>query len=283
MNSDDGKHDPKPVGTMEPVAPPPAPAPAPSPEKSQPARPARAASPSRKPVAPRRQSLPELEEDDAPKGFKKFQVPIILGVLALGGIIAARQMLSSAANAPQAKPEVTQVVISAPPPVAPPPPPPPPPQEAPKEAEKMITEDTPKEEDNSPPVQIQTANGPGKGPGIAGLGRGNGTGLATNRAGANAEKMRISAYGLAAKNAIIARLKADPKTRKMVFADIVIRSWYDSTGRVNRATFQGTSGDPALDAYARDEVVVGTQLSDGPPEGMPNPIVMRFHGTRPTK
>lgn len=147
----------------------------------------------------------------------------------------------------------------------------------------MIAEETQKDEDNSPPVQIQTAAAGKGGGGIAGLGRGNGTGLATNRAGTNAEKMRISAYGLSAKNAIIARLKADPKTRKMVFADIVIRSWYDSTGRVNRATFTGTSGDPTLDAYARDEVVVGTQLSDGPPDGMPNPIVMRFHGTRPTK
>jgi TonB family protein len=58
------------------------------------------------------------------------------------------------------------------------------------------------------------------------------------------------------------------------------RIWVDPTGRVTRATLEGSSGDPAVDQALREEILTGIRLPDPPPEGMPMPIVMRINASR---
>jgi TonB family protein len=58
------------------------------------------------------------------------------------------------------------------------------------------------------------------------------------------------------------------------------RIWVDRTGRVTRATIEGSSGDPAIDRALQNEILTGTQLPDPPPDGMPMPIVMRINASR---
>jgi TonB family protein len=60
-----------------------------------------------------------------------------------------------------------------------------------------------------------------------------------------------------------------------------VKIWADSTGRVTRAAIASSSGNAALDATLRDQVLTGLQLSEPPPEGMPMPIVLRVTARRP--
>jgi TonB family protein len=60
-----------------------------------------------------------------------------------------------------------------------------------------------------------------------------------------------------------------------------VRVWVDSTGRVTRASLEGSAGDAATDAAITKEILTGLQMQGAPPEGMPMPIVMRLKATRP--
>ena len=61
---------------------------------------------------------------------------------------------------------------------------------------------------------------------------------------------------------------------------IEARVWIDSTGRITRAETQAT-GDAALDAALRNEVLSGLQLSGPPPEGMRMPLNLKLNARRP--
>ena len=61
---------------------------------------------------------------------------------------------------------------------------------------------------------------------------------------------------------------------------ITARVWIDSTGRITRAETQ-SSGDAALDAALRNEVLSGMQLSGPPPEGMKMPVNLKLNARRP--
>ncbi len=271
MNPEDSQHDHPPVGTMEPPKP-----------AAAPARPAPNVSPVRKPAATISPNSGRGfdDDDDAPKGFKRFRMPIIIGVLAITGIVVAQRVLSTATNSPPPKQDVQEVHIMMPPPSTPPPPPPPPPQEV-KQEEKMVVEEKQEEQQPDPTPQIQTAlKATGAGGGLSGLGVGKGNGVFANRNGMSSEKMRWSAYSNAAGNQILAALRTNPATKKSVFRN-EIRFWVDAAGRITRAVLVGTTGDPKLDATIRDEILVGRQLMEPPPEGMQMPIVMRAAGRRP--
>jgi hypothetical protein len=62
---------------------------------------------------------------------------------------------------------------------------------------------------------------------------------------------------------------------------IEVRVWPDVTGRITRAKLNNSTGDSALDALIRDEILTGIQMSEPPPEGMPTPIIMRITARRP--
>ena len=51
--------------------------------------------------------------------------------------------------------------------------------------------------------------------------------------------------------------------------------------RVTRASLVSSTGDPAVDAAIKADVLTGLQLDAPPPEGMPLPIVMRLTARRP--
>lgn len=222
----------------------------------------------------------DMVEQDRPKGFARYRLPIIIGVLGLGGILVAQNILSKAASSPQPKQEEQTVRIVMPPSTPPPPLPPPPPQQEIKQDKPMEAEEKPEEADPAP-AQVQTAStvkGAGGGP-ILARGNGNGAGFFKGNA-ANEEKMRRSAYAGMAQSQIANALRNNPKTRKAAMR-LEIRIWPDAAGRISRATLSPSTGDAALDAVIRDEVLTGLQLPEPPPEGMPTPIVMRVTARRP--
>jgi len=61
-----------------------------------------------------------------------------------------------------------------------------------------------------------------------------------------------------------------------------VRIWPDNTGRITRATLASSTGDAALDAALRDDVLSGLQLSEPPPADMPLPIVMQLTAKKPS-
>lgn len=74
-------------------------------------------------------------------------------------------------------------------------------------------------------------------------------------------------------------LRKNPHTRSAALS-LKVRIWPDITGRVTRAKLAETTSDPKLDA-AINESLIGLQLKEAPPEGMPTPIVLRITAQRP--
>ena len=219
------------------------------------------------------------DEEEAPTGFKKYRVPIILGVLCATGIGFGAKLLSKSDSGHAAPSQVTQVKLMLPPTPPPPPPPPPPPQEVPKEQE-MIKEEKQEEAPPEPAPQVDTAlKGPG-GSGSMAIRAGNSSGIFANRNAMANPHAKWSSYTNQAGSRILDALRSNPKTRKMAVR-VDVRIWPDSTGRITRASIAASSGDASLDAVIRDEILTGLQLSQPPPEGMPTPIVMRVTAKRP--
>ena len=218
------------------------------------------------------------DEEEEKSAFQKYRLPVIAGIILATGIGFVAKSLSGKSSAPPPKQEVMVVhTIAQPTPPPPMPTPPPPPMEVKKE--EMIVEEKPVEAAPDPTPQVETAL---KGAGNTGmvLKSGNGSGIFTNRNTVNAEAMRRSAYAGQVKSRIQQALESNPRTRKAGMT-IEIRVWPDGTGRITRAKLANSTGDTALDALIRDEILTGLQISQPPPEGMPTPIIMRISARRP--
>ena len=87
-------------------------------------------------------------------------------------------------------------------------------------------------------------------------------------------------YASAVQATVSDALRRNPRTKDASFR-IEVRVWPDLTGRITRATLAGSTGDRAVDAAIKTEVLAGLQLSEPPPAGMPLPIVMRLTARRP--
>src|SRR5581483_1215174 len=109
------------------------------------------------------------------------------------------------------------------------------------------------------------------GKGGLGIGGGNGSGHSASRWGW---------YAAQVQSRISDALRANRRTRNASLR-VEVRVWPDATGRITRASLSGSSGDPAVDAAIKNEVLTGLQLSEPPPQGMPIPIVMRLTARRP--
>jgi hypothetical protein len=123
----------------------------------------------------------------------------------------------------------------------------------------------------APPAGIDSNTG-GKGPAIAGGGGGG------NRIGGSGRKGGGSKWGYYAakvQSTIKDALGRNASTQKATFA-MQVRVWADSTGRITKAVLVGTSGNPAVDQAIRNQVLVGLQLPEPPPAGMPMPITLRI-------
>jgi periplasmic protein TonB len=219
------------------------------------------------------------DEEQEVSGFKKWRVPIIVGIALASGIGFFAQAMSKKTAAPPPKQEPMKVTIVAPPPPPPPQTPPPPPPQAEEKKQEMIEEVKEEEAPAEPTPQVETAL---KGSGNTGmtLKSGNGSGVFTNRNTVSAERLRWSAYAGQVKSRIGQVLESHPKTRKASM-QLVVHVWLDDTGRITRAKLDGSSSDSALDAAIRDEILPGLQISGPPPQGMPMPINMRITARRP--
>ncbi|MBJ7390301.1 MAG: TonB family protein, partial [Chthoniobacterales bacterium] len=91
---------------------------------------------------------------------------------------------------------------------------------------------------------------------------------------------RFGWYAGRVQSAVAAAMRNNKVTRSARL-DLKARIWLDPTGRVTKATLEGSSGDPKVDRALEMEILSGLQFSDPPPEGMPMPIVMRINASRP--
>ena len=215
------------------------------------------------------------DEDEKPTGFKRWRAPLIVAVLTCIGITYAVKVLSKADGGGSRKDNTTMVQIQLPPAPPPPPPPPPPPEQM---KEEMIKQEEEKEEEPDPtPAESTAIKGPpGGGPSLAAARPGN---FFAKRS--DGGKTKWGWYASQVQTRITDAMRKNPRTRK-ASARIEVRIWADpSTGRVTRAVLVSSTGDTAMDAAIRDEVLTGLQLDQPPPEGMPMPIVMRVTARRP--
>lgn len=122
----------------------------------------------------------------------------------------------------------------------------------------------------APPSGIDS-NSSGKGPAIAG---GGGAG---NRIGGSGRKpsSKWGFYAAKVQASIKDALGRNASTQKTTFS-MQVRVWADSTGRITKAVLVGSSGNPAVDQAIRNQVLVGLQLPEPPPAGMPMPITLRI-------
>lgn len=208
--------------------------------------------------------------------IRKFRFVVALAVIAGLSSCGKKEAKKTASNQP--------IVIEVLPP--PPLPPPPPPQEPPPEEikQEMVEETAPVDEkpaepdapaDDPGPIGLPEGNGPGNygpgGKGGGGTGSGSGSGQARSRFGWYAGQVQT---------VISEGLRRNTQTRNASFA-IRVAIWADSTGRVTRAKLLGSSGNSAIDQAIQSEVLVGLQLREAPPAGMPMPIQLRLTARKP--
>ena len=207
----------------------------------------------------------------------------ILGVLVVGVVIFVGQSFGRSGPPRHKLPEVEMVKIVSTPPPAPPPPPPPP-----KLVEDKMVEQAPVDDSEAKPEENAAPPAADLGTGIKGTGGPDAFGLSGNRNGgaiggtgaARAAASRWGWYAGEVQAAVSEALRKHPRTRDASFR-IEARIWPDLTGRVTRAQLVRSTGDAKVDETIRHEVLVGLQLKDAPPDGMPLPIVMRLTARRP--
>jgi outer membrane biosynthesis protein TonB len=190
--------------------------------------------------------------------------------------------------APRQIRELTIVNITPPPP--PPPAPPPPEQkmiEQPKMAEPEFKEDKPLDKPRDEPIKDAKNDEP---PGPLSLdakavGPGDlfnlGSKVGGSPYGGGGGGSRWGWYGSIVTSQVEAALRANPRTRNLV-AQIQVRIWADTTGRVIRVTLSPSTGDSELDAAIRNDVLGSLTLREPPPKDMPMPVVTRVSAHRPS-
>jgi hypothetical protein len=220
-------------------------------------------------------------DDDKPKEsfFKRNRIAIGVGVafvIIVGMLVIL--LKTYAKVPPPRKPQEIVIHLQPLPPMPPPPPPPPPPPrppeqkfvEQPKDLKPLEKKDELKNPDK-PPGPPVVASGPPSDFGLGGTGGGGGEGGFSGGGGS-----QYGPYAAEVVASIKTRLEANSKTNKANFHGLKTRIWADKTGRVIKAAFSGTTGDPAVDDALKNEVLVGLQLPEPPPDGMPMPIDLRI-------
>ena len=233
--------------------------------------------PVKRPPPPR----PEEEEDEEEPGFFRRN-RVIIGLAALAAALAVYAF--SGPSKPSTPSPVRKVAVPIEVTMPAPTPPPPPKIEPPKQEEKMDEEKAPVDEpppDEAPadPAPSITSTGPA-GNDKFGLSKGNGgSGNGTGRKlGGTGSKYGY--YAGQVQNSVSAAIRRHGKT-KSANMSVIAKIWADDTGRVTRATLSGSTGDPAVDAALREEVLTGLQLQSPPPAGMKMPINLRLTARAP--
>jgi periplasmic protein TonB len=217
-----------------------------------------------------------------PRQIARYASALAIAFILVGGAI---YLFSSGDNTPPPRQvrDLTVVKII-------PPPPPPPPQQMPEqkmvEQPKMVEPEIkpierPKDEpvknakNDEPPGPLSLdakAVGPGDlfqlGGHLGGSPFGGGGGS------------RWGWYASIVQSQVESVLRGNEKTRNAVM-QVQIRIWADSTGRVIRIQVTPSTGDAALDAAMRNDVLGGVVLRQPPPKDMPMPMVLSVAERRP--
>lgn len=212
---------------------------------------------------------------------------VLLGVLALlAGVIWWIGQRGSTPSHTRTKTSESLTVVLPPPPPPPPPKEPPPPREEPPPTEQamVLQEPIAEEEPETPPVP-EAPPGPDLGPGVpggSGPATGNGGG-GSGRIGAagRANASRYGWYAAQIQRSIREALQKDPLTRSQLM-NLRVRVWADAEGRVRRAVVSPPSGNPALDAHVKHQLLPGLKLSPPPPD-MPMPIHLKISSIPPSR
>jgi membrane protein involved in colicin uptake len=125
-----------------------------------------------------------------------------------------------------------------------------------------------------PPAPGPKASGPPSDDGIGGGGGGDGIG-----GGGGGGK--YDTYAFQVQEQVAEALRDNNETRAAALK-VKVRIWSDGAGRITRAELAGSSGDPEVDAAIKNQVLVGLQLREPPPQDMPMPIVMMIREQRPS-
>ena len=172
----------------------------------------------------------------------------------------------------------TIVTIVLPPP--PPPPPtiliPPPPKE-----EEMISQEHVEKVEPDVPIESKdesiTTNIPN---GVdMGISNGNGNGN-TNKIGYNSHRGKWDSYAISIQKTITESLRQNSNINHSKF-NIQLRIWADTTGRITRILLMKSTGDAGVDNIIKNNSLVGLQLSEQPPIGLPMPITIHITATIP--
>jgi periplasmic protein TonB len=234
-----------------------------------------------------RRAWDDFSTDETPGFFAKHRAAFgVIGVVAVGALVYFWNDLFPKKSGPAPRRE-NMVVISVPPPPPPPPPPvtpppPPPPEEKMIEQAPVENESKPEDKpaDEPPPADIGTGikgDGPPDGFGLSGRGPGGGNGTGTS---SSQQRSRWGWYASQVQQRIQEAVRSNRTTRAAsIRADVKV--WADSTGRITRATLSNPTGNAAVDAALRDQILTGLQLSEPPPAGMPMPISLRVTARRP--
>ena len=250
----------------------------------QPSRPQPAARP---PARMRhRKSSSELIHEAEDDGFAKRHrgLLIVAGVLVLGLVIYFFPKPGPSAPVRKAE-KIVSVQLPPPPPKLPPPPPPkvPPPDkmEKPVAAEVKAPVKAAPKTDNPPATLATGIKGDGPGMGLASSGNGLGGGNSIGGKGNGGGGSKVGWYAGQIQSKVTQAMQRNSKTQKASIARLEVRIWPDGTGRVTRAELASPTGDAALDAAIRDQILTGLQLPEAPPQGMKLPIVLRLAARRP--
>jgi protein TonB len=213
--------------------------------------------------------------------LRQNRVGLIVTVLILAALAFLAVKLMQGAGKTQRRPE--QVVMIK----LPPPPPPPTPPQQPTPEEKMIDQheqkietpdEKPKEDEPKPPKPPE----PPIGTNIKGDGKGDSFGL-SGKGGSGfggGGGNQFDWYAGQVQRRIADALRNNSKTREASLS-VKVRVWTDASGRIARAELAESTGDSSLDETLRSQILTGLQLSEGPPEGMPMPILLRLTARRP--
>ena len=244
------------------------------PEANRPAG-VKPAAPAMSPSRPVRGLIEGDEEEDKRSFFQRYRFALVGLAIAWVLVILAIRIIARAAGPP---PKQTSLVLVSLPPPPPPPPVQTPPPETVRDEQTFQPEEKPEEEPPKPPDQPPIGtNIKGDGSSNAfNLGNSKGTGFGDQ----STKSTRFGWYAGQVQSRISEALRNNSKTRAAELS-IQARIWPDATGRIIRVRLSGSTGDAALDAALRDEVLTGLQLREPPPPGMPLPIVLRVSEKRP--
>ena len=150
-----------------------------------------------------------------------------------------------------------------------------------------MIEQAPVDDSEQKPDEPQPVAPADLGTGIQGNGPPDGFGLSGSGAGrlggggkAHGSGSRWGWYAAQVQRAIGEAVRRNAGTRNADF-HVDVRIWPDITGRIARAQLASSSGDRAIDAALKNEVLVGLRLQEPPPRDLPLPIVLRVTARRP--